>query len=373
MFFSGGAENVPDPSQRARAEEASLPEIFFATSLQQCRGVLTQYISFTTLSMPPLSRKRTAEQKRSNSPAHSDAPSEEEPSAVIDPPSSVHVTPLRQLASTGRKPAASTKQLQEAADEESARLQDRIAVVEASLAREKVSATEKQQLYFQCAPVLHVRRHVTTPERGGTGVVPDAPARDPVYLELPAVRAEERHLGDVFDQVHQNLRDKAAEVKGDLRITYEGYIEEWKLLRQSILYTVLVGGALAQINYVIAESEGAIVNEGTSDLLDCLELLETIVSNLASDQIKRASVILFASLYTAQGAKKNVTAVQDTTVGFHPELRVRGETPKKSLAQDQIYSRDQLWGHVYTLIIGQIGKNRFPVTLTFPIAQRPRI
>ena len=83
---------------------------------------------------------------------------------------------------------------------------------------------------------------------------------------------------------------------------------------------MLVGGALAQINYVIAESEGAIVNEGTSDLLDCLELLETIVSNLASDQIKRASVILFASLYTAQGAKKIVTAVQDTAVGFHPEL-----------------------------------------------------
>ena len=154
-FFSGGAENVPVPSQRARAEEVSSSEVFFATSLQQCRGVLTQYISFTTLSMPPLSRKRTAEQKRSNSPAHSDAPSEEEPSAVIDPPSSVHVTPLRQLASAGRKPAASTKQLQEAAEEEIARLQDRIAVVEASLAREKVPVTGKQQLYFQCAPVLY--------------------------------------------------------------------------------------------------------------------------------------------------------------------------------------------------------------------------
>ena len=286
MFFSGGAENVPDPSQRARAEEASLPEIFFATSLQQCRGVLTQYISFTTLSMPPISRKRTAEQKRSNSPAHSDAPSEEEPSAVIDPPSSVHVTPLRQLASAGRKPAASTKQLQEAAEEEIARLQDRIAVVEASLAREKVSATEKQQLYFQCAPVLHVRRHVTTPERGGTGVVPDAPARDSVYLELPAVRAEERAPWRRLRPSPPEPAGQGGRSQGRPPHTYEGYIEEWKQLRQSILYTVLVGGALAQINYVIAESEGAIVNEGTSDLLDCLELLETIVSNLASDQIK---------------------------------------------------------------------------------------
>ena len=318
-FFSGGAENVPVPSQRARAEEVSSSEVFFATSLQQCRGVLTQYISFTTLSMPPISRKRTAEQKRSNSPAHSDAPSEEEPSAVIDPPSSVHVTPLRQLASAGRKPAASTKQLQEAAEEEIARLQDRIAVVEASLAREKVPVTGKQQLYFQCAPVLYEGASRLPNEEAPEWYQTLLPETQSTW-NFPPFEPKNGHLGDVFDQVHQNLRDKAAEVKGDLRITYEGYIEEWKLLRQSILYTVLVGGALAQINYVIAESEGAIVNEGTSDLLDCLELLETIVSNLASDQIKRASVILFASLYTAQGAKKIVTAVQDTAVGFHPEL-----------------------------------------------------
>ena len=286
--------------------------------------------------MPPRRQTHAEEQKRSTSPAPSEASSVSSSEALSVAPSAAGSAAFKTPATLPRSPVrrslphAAAKQLK-STDAEIEALSRRIAQIEASIEGVKIKkvavakeAVDQQGLsqekpYFECAPILHE----------GVSRIPNEEAPE-WYQKLlpdtqttwnfPPTEPKNGHLGPVYDVILQNLREKASGLKGDLRLTYEGYIDEWKTLRQSVLYTVVVGGALSQINSVIAASNGAIVDEDTSDLSECLLYLEELAANLASDQIKRASVILFASYYTAQGAKKLVTAVQDTTVGFHPEL-----------------------------------------------------
>ena len=290
--------------------------------------------------MPP---KRTpATRNRRISPSQADSDSHH--SSRSSSPDSEYQTPVvtrKQVPPvTARKPAAvrkatsaATAQLaQTARDIDS--IQRRIAELEATVAaqgtvgeeQDAFEDTYQQASYVDCVPILSEGVQRIPTEEAPEWYQKLFPEEQTTW-NFPPSAPKTGHLWQGYDPVLLDLQSKAAEVKGELRSTYEAQISEWRVLRQSILYTHLIGGALFQLNSAISE-----YNIPAGDLPQVLAHLEQIAANLVSDQLKRASVILFASKHTGQGAKKLVEATEESAVGYHPDLikRVRElADPKK--------------------------------------------
>ena len=109
--------------------------------------------------------------------------------------------------------------------------------------------------------------------------------------------SKDGHLADLYDPIAQRLQAQATTTTGAIQASYQAYTAEWKTLRQSLLYSRLIGAALHQIASLAEE-------QGEAALASTIQHLETIAANLASDQLERASVLITAADHSSIGADK---------------------------------------------------------------------
>jgi hypothetical protein len=57
-----------------------------------------------------------------------------------------------------------------------------------------------------------------------------------------------------------------------------------------------------------------------ADMLNALQLMESIMQGLVSDQLACASIVMVAASHSENGAQKVASALRAKTLGYHPDL-----------------------------------------------------
>ena len=138
--------------------------------------------------------------------------------------------------------------------------------------------------------------------------------------DFPIVENKTGHLTNSFETVTETLRTKMANVSGELHGKYQGYIDEWKVLRQSTIYSKLVASALAQINQVITDYPREARYDSRGNLVQRLQQLESIMATLLRAQVDRATVIIAAAYHSQQGATKIAARIEAQSLGIPRHL-----------------------------------------------------
>lgn len=164
------------------------------------------------------------------------------------------------------------------------------------------------------APVLTPSQSCLEPEEASEEYLllfPDS------FWAFPIVDRKDGHLSSLLDPIGQKLIAQASLCSGPLQARYEERVSEWRVLRQSVIYGQLVSAALIQVSNALDAQESPLDLE-ECDLRQVIQRLQTIVINLTSDQLARASVLITAAEHSNAGAEKVEFSLRAPTLGLHP-------------------------------------------------------
>ena len=166
----------------------------------------------------------------------------------------------------------------------------------------RVSRAPDERDFSQSAPILAEFQDYSD------GDVPEWLQKlfpDPVAWKFPVCDTKNGHLSGQLDPVPLQLERQAQVCKGDLRSKYMCYVQEWPVLRQSVIYGRLIATAVSQMRESL----------GSADVshLSALQQTEMVLQGLLSDQLARAMVLMV-------GAQKIASSLRVKTSGFHPDL-----------------------------------------------------
>ncbi len=131
------------------------------------------------------------------------------------------------------------------------------------------------------------------------------------------------HLHDDFDKISRELSAKKTTSGKDASL-YRALGFEWKTLKQSVVYGVLIGQALSEVRefvHNIAEEDESVGQAlENSNFQDRLEELERIQINLLKDQVKRAPVVIAAAIHDFGLAQEIHSSIEAETYTVHSSV-----------------------------------------------------
>jgi hypothetical protein len=140
------------------------------------------------------------------------------------------------------------------------------------------------------------------------------------FWDFPFATPKDGTLPSSSDTIISKLQYQSQNQSDRLKQVYLSFIEEWTVLRQSLVYNKLIGSALIEIQASLTELvDSELINLGNFSLLQNLQHLESIIAQVTKDQLIRASVIITAAEHTVLGAEKVAHTLRAGVSGLHPD------------------------------------------------------